>query len=436
MSTIKIYPQKNITGSTKIPGDKSISHRALMFAALAKGTSEIENLLEGHDCMATLQVMRALGVHIELKQESWLVHARGVQALLEPTSVLDCKNSGTTIRLMAGLLSAMPFMSILDGTDQIKSRPMDRVIEPLREMGAQIFGRAQNRLAPLAIVPGQLKGTCYELKVKSAQVKSALILAGLFASGETVINGTRSTRDHSERLLSFMGADIHVNDDSLRIAPLKNDLHAFKMKIPGDISSAAFLLAAGALLAESGIVLKEVGVNPTRTGIVDALRMMGASIDLRCPKESAHEPIADIHIKKSKLHGTQFFGEHVVRMIDEIPLLALIATQAHGATIIKDAQELKVKESNRITKTVELLSSLGADIKESDDGMKIIGPTPLKGGKVSSFGDHRLAMMMSIAGLIAQEPVVIKQAHVSDDSFPGFYDCISKLGGKAEVLDD
>lgn len=434
MLTLRVHPCHNFGGTVTIPGDKSISHRALMFASLANGTSTIENLLEGHDCLATLQVMRALGVHIELKNNQWLVHGKGRAGLIEPMSVLDCKNSGTTIRLMAGLLSAMPFMTVLNGTDQIKARPMDRVVIPLRKMGAQIFGRSKNRLAPLITTPAELHGITEDLVVKSAQVKSALILAGLYAQGETIIRNTKATRDHSERMLSHMGAKIVVKEDSVHVQALEEDLRPLSIKVPGDISSAAFLLVAGAALATKPLILKAVGINETRTGIIDALKIMGATI-LFCNKEIvANEPVADLTIQKSPLKGATFSGDMVVRMIDEIPVLALLATQARGTTIIKDAHELKVKESNRITKTVELLKSLGASIEETDDGMIIQGPTKLHGAEVSSYGDHRLGLMMSIAGLMATSPVTIQGANVSDDSFPGFYECLSELGAHSEVF--
>lgn len=436
MKRVTVFPCQDFFGVTTLPGDKSISHRALMFSSIASGTSTIDNLLLGHDCIATLNVMRSLGVHIELDGTKWRVNGRGCAGLIEPSSILDCKNSGTTIRLMAGLLCGMPFMSVLDGTDQIKSRPMDRVIVPLRAMGAQIFGRSNNRLAPLVTLPGSLKGHRHELKIKSAQVKSALILAGLWADAPTTITNTDATRDHTERLLSFMGASITEQKNQVSIAPLRGELKPFSLKVPGDISSAAFLLVAGAVLAKRGITLQDVGVNRTRTGIIDALKMMGAHISLHNEKTVTNEAVADIYVEQSKLHAAEFSGDHIVRMIDEIPVLALLATQAHGTTIIKDAHELKVKESNRIKKTVELLSALGAEIKETDDGMIINGPTKLSGASVSSFLDHRLGMMMSIAGLIAHGPVEIAQAHVSDDSFPGFYECLTKLGATLEIAYD
>lgn len=434
MRTITINPCSKLSGEVSIPGDKSISHRALMFAALAEGTSKIEGLLEGHDCMATLQVMRALGVHIELSGNRWLIHGRGPAGFIEPSSILDCKNSGTTIRLMAGLLSGFKFLSILDGSDQIKMRPMDRVIEPLKSMGAQIYGRSNNRLAPLITLPARLLGVEHELKVKSAQVKSALILAALFAEGETRITNIKATRDHSEKLLAFMGADITSQDHEVIIRPLKKALNPFSIKIPGDMSSAAFLMVAGALRADTPLCLRHVGVNHTRTGLLDALKDMGADIRLANVREIANEPVADVYIKKSPLKAASFGGEHVVRMIDEIPILALAATQAEGRSLIKDASELKVKESNRIHKTVLCLKALGANIEETSDGMIINGPTPLHGAELSSFGDHRLALFLSIAGLIASEPISIVNAEVTDDSYPGFLASLRHLGAHCTEL--
>jgi 3-phosphoshikimate 1-carboxyvinyltransferase len=428
MKTLEVHPCANLAGSVKIPGDKSISHRALMLASLASGKSVIDNLLEGHDCMATLSVMRALGVHIALEDGSWKIDGRGKFGFLEPSSILDCKNSGTTIRLMAGLLAGMPFMSVLDGTDQIKTRPMDRVIIPLTAMNARVFGRNDNRLAPLVVLPSKLLGKEHILSVKSAQVKSALALAGLFAEGKTVIRNIGATRDHTERLLSFMGAKLESKNDVLTINPLAGELRPISLKVPGDISSAAFLMVAGAVCSPQGITLRDVGINQTRTGIIDAMIMMGASINISNQREIANEPIADLVVKKSKLKANVFAKDHVVRMIDEIPILALLATQAEGTTVIKDATELKVKETNRIAKTVELLKALGGFAEETDDGMIIKGPTTLKGIRASSFLDHRLALLLGIAGLMTKTPVTITSAHVTDDSFPGFADTLRALG--------
>lgn len=434
MKTVAVEPCQKLFGRVAIPGDKSISHRALMFASIAEGKSRITNLLEGHDCMATLGVLRALGVHIALEQGAWFVDGRGKYGLVEPTSILDCKNSGTTIRLMAGLLAAMPFMSILNGTDQIKMRPMGRVVKPLTKMNARIFGRSANERAPLVMLPSSLRAHQHILDVKSAQVKSALVLAGLFADAVTTIANTHATRDHTERLLTHMGADIASDGNVITIKPLKGELKPIDLAVPGDISSAAFLLVLGALKSDDGITLENVGVNETRTGIIDALVTMGASIEMRNQHVVANEPVADIVVKRAKLRGATFAGDHIVRMIDEIPILALLATQAEGTTVIKDATELKVKESNRIARTVELLHALGANAQETDDGMIIKGPTPLHGVSASSFLDHRLALLLAIAGLIAKSSVTIQNAHVTDDSFPGFFATLTKLGATVTEL--
>ncbi len=434
MKTVLVEPCRSLSGVVAIPGDKSISHRALMLASIAQGKSVLTNLLEGHDCLATIGVLRALGVHIALLHGSWVVDGRGRFGLTEPSSILDCKNSGTTIRLMAGLLAAMPFMTILDGTDQIKTRPMDRVIKPLSAMNARIFGRHENRLAPLVTLPSKLRGADHALAVKSAQVKSAIMLAALFAEGKTSIANVAATRDHTEKLLMHMGAEISCASDLVIVHPLKEELRAIELSIPGDISSAAFLLVAGALLASDGITLENVGVNQTRTGIIDAMKMMGASVEMINHRTIANEPVADIVVRKSQLSGQVFAGELIVRMIDEVPILALLATQADGVTEFKDAGELKVKETNRIARTVELLRALGADALETDDGMRIKGPTPLQGTVASSFHDHRLALFLAVAGLIAKEPVTINNAQVTDDSFPNFFMLLSKLGASIKEV--
>lgn len=432
MKKIIAYESRAIKGDTTIPGDKSISHRALMFAPLAVGQSRFRNLLLGHDCLATLNIMRCLGAHIGLSGEEWFVNGEGGNSLSEPLGVLDCQNSGTTIRLLTGLLSGLNMMAVLDGSEQIKRRPMDRIVKPLSMMNAMVFGRHANSLAPLVVTPSKLKGIEYELPVKSAQVKSALILAALFADGPTVIKNTKATRDHTELLLSYMGASIKNGTDQVLVEPLNTPLKPFDMDIPGDISSAAFLLVLGAVSSKEGVVLKNVGINPTRTGILDAMLAMGADITLVNEHTVANEPVADIIIKKSTLQGCIFEKDHIVRMIDEIPILALLATQAHGETVIKDAEELKVKESNRISKTVEALRDIGAHIEETSDGMIIKGPTELKGGQINSHHDHRLALMGVIAGLIGQGHVAVLDASVTDDSFPGFVEILKNLGAKID----
>lgn len=307
---------------------------------------------------------------------------------------------------------------------------MARVIEPLKQMGASIYGRAQDTLAPMVCLPSSLGGITYALSNKSAQVKSAILLAGLFAKQKTRVTNTAATRDHTERLLKHMGADIVIGDDFVELTPSDSELWPISLDIPGDISSAAFMIVAGCLLAKNGITLKKVGVNTTRTGIIDALRQMGASIEFSNERVVANEEIADIHVRKSRLHGARFSGDHIVRMIDEIPIVALSATQAHGTTIIEDAQELRVKESNRIQKTVECLKALGAHIEESHNGMVIHGPTPLHAASVSNFGDHRLALLLCTAGLIATGGITVPNAEVLNDSYPGFLNSLNKLGAQ------
>lgn len=432
MKKLIVHKADSLSGSVFVPADKSISHRALMFTSIAKGSSKIKNLLLGHDCLATLAVMRSLGVHIACEHDEWIIKGQGRYGLLEPSAILNCQNSGTTMRLMAGLLSAMPFMSILDGTEQIKSRPMDRIINPLSSMGAKIFGRHHNSLAPLVILPSKLNYLFYDLKIKSAQVKSAIILAGLLAHGAH-IKGIKATRDHSERMLSFMGADIVSKEDEVMVNPLSHELNPISLSIPGDMSSAAFLIAAGVLKAHKTLIIKEVAINDTRTGFIDALKRMGADIVIGESHLRANEPVADIHINKSSLYAASFAQDDIVRMIDEIPILALVATQAKGKTIIKDAHELKVKESNRLNNTVKCLVKLGADIAATEDGMIINGPTTLYGGETSSFFDHRIALFMTIAGLISESPVTISNAEVTDDSFPGFVKTLSSIG--ANILE-
>ncbi len=432
MSLLTINQCSELAGEVTIPADKSISHRALMFASLALGTSKITNLLEGHDCLATLKLMQELGIKIIKENNYWLVHGKGRAGLCEPQNILDCQNSGTTMRLMSGLLSAMNFFCVLDGTKQIKSRPMARVIEPLTLMGAHIYARENNTKAPIAILPSKLQAIDFTLQQKSAQVKSALILASLFSGQKSRITNTKATRDHTERMLNFMGANIEVGDDHVTINPLTHELKPLELSIVGDISSAAFLIVAGVLLAKDGILLKNVGVNHTRTGIIDALIKMGADIKIINKSLVANEDMADIFIKKSSLKAASFEGDEVARMIDEIPILALAATQAMGVSIIKDALELKVKESNRINKTVTELKKLGCTIEETFDGMIITGQSSLKKISVEHYGDHRLALMLSIAGLLCQDGLQIKDWQVMDDSFPGFIHILTDLGAKVE----
>lgn len=425
---LTITPVKKIHGEVSVPGDKSISHRALMFAPLSKGSSRIRGFLNGSDCLATLQLIKQLGIRVnEVSATEIILQSPGFFS--EPTDVLDCQNSGTTIRLLAGLLAGQPFFSVLTGSEQIRRRPMGRVVQPLQKMGANIHGRKSDSLAPLSINPvATLTGTAHQLDVASAQIKSCILLAGLFADGETSVTEPGPARDHTERMLKAMGAPIQVAGNSVCIRRPNHDLQSFDVIVPGDISSAAFLMVAACIIEDSHIVLKNVGINPTRDGIIQALQQMGAAITLHDIREESGEPIADIEIKYAPLTAITLGSELVVRMIDELPILAVAATQAKGTTVIKDAAELKVKETNRIDTTVQELRKIGARIEATDDGFIVEGPTKLQGAALDSHGDHRLAMMAAIAGLCAQNDTVVLNAEVIKDSFPGFADCLRLLG--------
>jgi 3-phosphoshikimate 1-carboxyvinyltransferase len=436
MTQIHIQNINPLSGQCHVPGDKSISHRAVMFASIAEGVSKIHDFLDGHDCRATIGVMRALGVEIEvLTPTELIVQGRGIEGLQEPNSVLDCANSGTTIRLMTGLLAGQKFTSILNGTAQIRRRPMGRIVQPLRGMGAQIIGRQNGNYAPLGIAPTRLRGLEYEMPVASAQVKSCLLLAGLYAEGLTIVREPGPARGHTERMLRAMGAPIQVMGRTVSSEQPSQPLRPIDITVPGDLSSAAFLLVAGAIVPDSRIIIANVGTNPTRTGIVDALLEMGAEIEFRNQREQAGEPVADLAVRTSELRGATFGGENIVTMIDELMVLAVAATQARGRTVIKDAGELRVKETDRIASTVSELRKLGAKIEPREDGFIIDGPTPLTGAPVESLGDHRLAMAMTVAGLIAKGSTTVYGAEVTADSFPGFEITLQALGAKVEIRD-
>lgn len=430
-----IHSGHRLAGQCRVPGDKSISHRAVMFGAIAEGRSRIRNFLNGHDCWATVGVMRALGVQIDERSPTELVvNGVGLNGLQEPEDVLDCANSGTTIRLMTGLLAGQPFASVLTGSEQIRRRPMGRIAAPLRQMGAQIVGRQEGKLAPLTIAPAKLNAIEYDMPVASAQVKSCVLLAGLYAHGLTIVREPGPARDHTERMLIAMGAPIEVLGSTVHSERPQRPLKPLDLTVPGDISSAAFLLAAGALTPDSNLTLADVGINPTRTGIIDALAEMGADIQYKSRTEQGGEPTANLVVKTSELKATSFGGEQIVTMIDELPTLAVVATQAAGRTIIRDAKELRVKEVDRIDATVSELRKMGARITGTEDGFVIDGPTPLHGANVDSHGDHRLAMAWTIAGLIAKGSTTVYNAHVTADSFPGFEGTLRALGAEIEEI--
>lgn len=381
--------------------------------------------------MATLRCLRQLGVTWRWRNESsLLVKGSGRHGLRESAAVLDCRNSGTTMRLLAGLLSAQPFFSVLTGDASLRSRPMGRVIEPLRHMSADISGREGDRMAPLAIRGHALQGIRYQMPVASAQVKSALLLAGLYAEGETLVEEPGPTRDHTERMLRAMGADIEFGEGPvIRIRPLARELKALSVRVPGDISSAAPWLVLGAAHPDAEIRLTGVGVNPTRTGILDCLSLMGADVRLDAEGSSGPEPVADIVVRSSRLRGAEIAGDLVPRAIDELPLVALAACFADGKTVIRDANELRVKESNRIQTTVESLRAMGANVEETDDGLRVCGPQILRGAMVSSHGDHRLAMMLAVAGALAEGETVVRAAESVAVSYPGFWHDLDELCG-------
>ncbi len=434
MTHLYITGGNRLTGNCRVPGDKSISHRAVMFSAIANGVSTVRNFLDGGDCRATIDVMRGLGVRVEESSPTELViHGRGLDGLLEPAEFLNCGNSGTTIRLMTGLLAGQKFTSFLTGTPQIRRRPMARTVKPLRQMGAVIVGRQEGNYAPLGIGGTTLRGMDYTMPVASAQVKSCLLLAAMYAQGLTVIRQPGPARDHTERMLGAMGAPISVYGNTIHSERPDRELSPLDIDVPGDISSAAFLLVAAAIVPGSRLTISGVGVNPTRTGIVDALVEMGAQIEYRNQRDQSGEPVADLEIQYAELRGSTFDGEQIVTMIDELPVLAVAASQAHGRTVVKDAGELRVKETDRIASTVTELRKLGVNIEPTPDGFIVEGPTRLIGGPVESQGDHRLAMATAVAALAAHGPTTVYGADVTADSFPGFESTLQALGADLEI---
>ncbi len=422
-----ITPKKNIHATITVPGDKSISHRSIMFGALSKGITEIEGFLMGEDCLSTINCFQKLGINIEQYQNKILVHGKGLHGLTAPTEILDVGNSGTTLRLISGILSAQPFCSQLTGDSSIQKRPMNRIAVPLRNMGAVLKGNDDNKLfAPFTIEGRQLKGITYTLPVASAQVKSAILLAGIFAECETVVIEPQPTRDHTEIMLRYMGADIQKIGNEIHCKPAEQ-LYAKKIVVPADISSAAYFMVMGCICENSEILLKNVGINQTRTGIIDALKAMGGNIAIENESIINGEKIANIRVKYSALHGTTIGGADIPRLIDEIPVIAVAACFAKGTTIIKDAQELKVKESNRIQTIITELKKFGADITETEDGMIINGVEHLKGCTVESHNDHRIALAMSIAGACALGETTIVDAECVNISFPNFYDIVTAI---------
>ena len=419
-----------LRGKITIPGDKSISHRSLMLGAIAEGETVIHGLLLGEDPRSTASCFRAMGVEIsQLNSEKVIVKGRGLGNLEEPLEILDAGNSGTTIRLMLGLLAGhRNRFFVVTGDASLRSRPMSRVVKPLKEMGAQIWGRKANSLAPLAVSGESLQPIHYYSPVASAQVKSCLLLAGLLTEGKTTITEPALSRDHSERMLRAFGANIEVDGETNSVTVTGYPtLTGQTVIVPGDISSAAFWLVAGSIVPNSELLIENVGINPTRTGVLQVLQAMGADITLENQRVVTGEPVADLRVKSSPLQATTIAGEIIPRLIDEIPILAVAAVFAQGTTIITDAEELRVKESDRLTVMATQLDRLGAKVRELPDGLEITGGTGLLGAEVDSFTDHRIAMSLAIAALNARQPTTIHRAEAAGISYPDFVSTLQQI---------
>lgn len=418
-----------LRGTVTVPGDKSISHRAVMFGALAEGTTRVTNFLRGADCLSTIGCFRKMGIRIEENADEILICGQGLHGLHAPASVLDVGNSGTTTRLISGILAGQDFTSELNGDESIQSRPMKRIIEPLSQMGAQIESIRGNGCAPLRIKGAPLRGIHYTSKVASAQVKSCILLAGLYADGVTSVTEPYLSRNHTEIMLKAFGADITSEGTTAFVRPGR-DLYAQEIRVPADISSAAYFIAAALIVPGSEIHIPNVGVNPTRDGFLRICREMGADIELCNENNDSGEPTADLLIRRSSLHGTIVGGAVIPTLIDELPLVAALACYADGTTVIKDAQELRVKESNRIDVMVENLRAMGARITATEDGMVIEGGYPLRGAVIDSHLDHRIAMTFAVTALAADGETEIRGADCVRISYPGFYEDLARIAGE------
>ena len=421
-----IKPIKRIKRSITVPGDKSISHRAIMLSSIAEGESKIYNFLMGDDCLNTIECFRKMQVPIEITESEIKIKGVGLRGLKKPDEILDVGNSGTTIRLMCGILAGQDFDCEITGDDSIQNRPMDRIIAPLRQMGSMIEGTKRRGYAPLKIQKSGLTAIDYNMPVASAQVKSAILLASIYAAGTTSILEIHKSRDHTERMLNYMGANIKQDGLSIFSDPI-DKLYAKEIYVPGDISSASFFLVLGAIAENAEITIENIGLNPTRTGIIDVLEQMGAHIKISNERILNGEPVGDIHVTNSDLRGMEIGGDIIPRLIDEIPIIAVAATFAEGTTTIRNAEELKIKESNRIAAMVTELKKMGADIEETHDGMIIHGRDTLRGGRVESHNDHRIAMALAVAGLISEEGATINNSHCVTVSFPDFFDILDRM---------
>ena len=422
---MEIKKQTNLRGTLTVPGDKSISHRAVMFGSLAKGTTRISHFLEGADCLSTITCFRKMGIDIERNASEIMVHGNGLHGLSAPDSILDVGNSGTTTRLISGILAGQNFISELDGDDSIRTRPMKRIMTPLTSMGADIVSKQDNGCVPLVIHGKTLHGIHYDSPVASAQVKSCVLLAGMYADGITSVTEPFLSRNHTELMLNGFGANVQteVHSDGSATASILpcEELYGQKILVPGDISSAAYFIAAALLVPGSELLIKNVGTNSTRAGILEVCRAMGADITYLNENRDSGEPTADLLVRTSTLHGTTVEGAIIPTLIDEIPMIAVMAAFAEGTTIIRDAAELKVKETDRIKTTTEGLLAMGVDVTPTDDGMIIRGGNPVHGGQINSYLDHRIAMAFSIAALAAEGNTEIQDGQCVDVSYPSFF---------------
>jgi 3-phosphoshikimate 1-carboxyvinyltransferase len=421
MMQMTVKKSKGLRGEIRMPGDKSITHRAIILGSIAKGTSRVRGFLPADDCLRTAETFRRMGIPIEADGRVMTLHGRGLRGLNEPADVLDLGNSGTSLRLLTGLLSGQRFFSVLTGDDSLRRRPMRRVTDPLQKMGAVIHGRIVDSelYAPVAILGRPLKGINYTLPIASAQVKSALLLAGLLAEGPTTLKEPIATRDHTERMLRIFGVDLSIRETTVALKPPRQ-LEPCEVQVPGDLSSAAFLIVAALIVPDSELILRDVGVNPTRMGAIELLRQMGGAIRIENTRQINGEPLADLVVRSSALKGMTIGAEWVPRTIDEFPVLAVAAALAEGETVIRGAGELRVKESDRLATIARELSTLGVRIEERPDGLIIRGGRPLRGATVKSHGDHRIAMALAVAGLAATGETVITDTACIGTSFPGF----------------
>ena len=423
------FKGKRLSGELRTPSDKSISHRAIMLGSINRGEVVVREFLRSEDCLNTLKAFLELGAEIEDKGNQIVIRGKGKRSLKEPFNVIDLGNSGTSIRLISGILSGQPFYSVLTGDQYLRRRPMDRIAVPLREMGALIFGREKGKYPPLTVVGKEkLKGIDYKSPKASAQVKSAILLAGLFTDEPVSVTEPAKSRDHTERMLKAFGVDVEVKGLTVKLGKNRNLERDLEITVPADISSAAFFMVGAAITPGSEAVLREVILNPTRTGILKVFDRMGVNYEIINRRETSGEEVGDILVSYSPdLKATEIKGEEIPTLIDELPVIALLATQAEGETVIRDAAELRVKESDRIKSTVENLKSIGGEAEELPDGMVIRGKTKLKGGKVKSYGDHRIAMTFTVASLITENPVEIDDTECVSTSYPGFFKDLERL---------